>query len=146
MAMMMGLYWCGIHEFFSRAVGVYKNQDQTSKLQLWPFFKVIWEVMFKDYGLIGSIKGWYQIGTYVRKQSWQLFFFFDVALREELGDGKYPFLKFHDKVFYPLTNNFICNFINSLICFFYFMGLLGPYFYILENILESTDQDCVAKS
>lgn len=146
MAMMMGLYWCDIHEFFQRAVGVYRSQNQTHKLQLWPFFKVIWKVMKEDYGFVGSIKGWYKIGTYVRKQSWQLFFFFDVALREELGEGRYPFLKFHDKVFHPLTNNFICNFINSLICFFYFMGLLGPYFYVLEKILKSQDRDYAVRS
>ncbi|MFK8137703.1 MAG: glycosyltransferase [Bdellovibrionales bacterium] len=132
MSIMMGLYWCGVNSFFVRAPEVYKLQQSTSKLNLWPFFKVIWKLMIFDLGLKNSITTWYKVGTYVREQSWQLFFFVDIALRNFTGPKKYPFVKFHDKVFYPLTNHRVGNVINSFICFFYFMLILGPYFFLTE--------------
>ena len=132
MSLIMGLYWTGTHEFFVRARDVYKNQDDTSELMLAPFAKAIWDMHRFDLGFWGSIKTWFKVGHYVRTNSWQLFFFFDVAFRNLLGEGRYPFTWFHDKIFWPITNNRLCDAINTFLTVVWFMGVLGPYFVVTE--------------
>ena len=132
MSLMMGLYWTGTHEFFVRARDVYADHGDTQRLQLWPFFRVLW-ILTKDVGMRRSICQWYKVGSYVRENSWQLFFFLDVGCRRWLGQGRYPFTRFHDKVFFPLTNNAICNGINTVLVFVWFMLVLAPVFFVLDR-------------
>lgn len=133
MSLMVGLYWTGVHQFFVKAKGIYREQSEASRLQMWPFFRAIWDIMKADLGGWGSVKAWYRVGRYVRQNSWQMFFFFDVAFRPQLGKGRYPFLKFHDKVFWPLTNHRLGDALNAVFCFTWFMLILGPYFYWVDK-------------
>jgi rSAM/selenodomain-associated transferase 2 len=132
MSMMMGLYSVGERSFFVRAPGVYQVQQNTGKLCLSSFFGLIWKMMRDDWGLRGSIRVFYRLGRYIRQNSWQMFYFFDISLRSLLGTGRYPFLYFHDRVFAPCTNFKVFNAIVGAFCFIWFMGILAPYYWIID--------------
>ena len=133
MSIIMGLHSAGVTSFFTRARTVYQDQGQTGHLLLWPYFKVLWEMQVQDLGWAGSYEAWVKVGRYIRQNSWQMFYFFDVACRSALGPGRYPFLNFHDKYFTPLTDNGLCDRIVSVVSFIWFMLILGSVFFFLDN-------------
>jgi rSAM/selenodomain-associated transferase 2 len=132
MSMMMGLYSVGEEEFFARAPGVYQVQHDTGRLLLSPFFALIRQMICNEWGVAGTCRIFYRLGRYIRQNSWQMFFFIDVWLGKRL-DGRYPFLNFHDRVCAPCTNFKIFNLITGLICFIWFMGVLAPFFWLLDR-------------
>lgn len=136
MSIMMGLYSIGAEDFYVRAPGVYRVQEDTGRLLLSPFFRLIWRMMRDDWGLRGSIRVFYLLGTYIRQNSWQLFFFLDVQLRRLLGSGRYPFLWFHDRIVAPCTNFAPYNALVGILCLVWFMGILAPYFWAAEYIYQ----------
>lgn len=133
MSMMMGLHSVGAKEFFVRAPGVYRVQQDTGKLFLSPFFGLIWYMMLDEWGFVGTLRLFYLLGRYIRQNSWQMFFFLDVWLRPHLAAGRYPFLGFHDQVFARCTNFRVFDILTGIICFVWFMGVLSPYFWIMER-------------
>lgn len=133
MSMMMGLHSVGAENFFVRAPGVYRTQQETGTLSLTPFFHLIRRMMNDEWGVGGSIHIFYLLGRYIRQNSWQMFFFLDVWLRPLLGAGRYPFLSFHDRLFAPCTNFRVFNAVVGMICFVWFMGILAPYFWLAER-------------
>jgi len=133
MSMMMGLHTVGVEEFFARAPGLYRVQQDTGRLFLSPFFALIWRLMREEWGVWGSIRVFYLLGRYIRQNSWQMFYFFDVSLRPLLGYGRYPFLQFHDRLFAPWTNFKLFNALTGLLCFIWFMGILAPFFRIIDH-------------
>ena len=132
MSMMMGLYSVGVEEFFVRAPGVYRVQQDTGTLLLSPFFGLIWRLMFDKWGICGTLRTFYRLGRYIRKNSWQMFFFIDVWLRPLLGVGRYPCLSFHDRLFGPCTNFRLFDALTGLLCFIWFMGVLAPLFWLVD--------------
>jgi glycosyltransferase involved in cell wall biosynthesis len=132
MSMMMGLYSIGEKEFFARAPGVYRLQGETGRLHLSPFFRLI-RTMMADWGVGGSIRNFYRLGRYIRQHSWQIFFFVDVCSRPRPGVRRYPFLAFHDRIFAPATNFKLCDAITGLLCFVWFIGILPPFFWLVEQ-------------
>jgi len=132
MSMMMGLYSIGAESFFVRAPGVYQVQQETGKLLLSPFFGLIRRLMCDDWGLAGSIRIFYLLGRYIRGNSWQMFYFIDIRLRAMLGAGRYPFLTFHDRIFAPCINFRIFDALTGMLCFIWFMGVLAPFFWLLD--------------
>lgn len=132
MSMMMGLHSVGIDEFFNRAQGVYKTQQNTGKLFLSPFFGLIWRMMREDWRFWGSVRTFYLLGRYIRSNSWQLFYFMDVWFRPATGAAQYPLLKIHDRIIAPCTNFSVFNALTGLLCFLWFMGVLAPYFWIID--------------
>ena len=133
MSMMMGLHSIGADAFFARAPGIYQVQQDTGTLLLSPFFCLVWSMMRDEWGVGGTIKTFYLLGRYIRQNSWQIFFFLDVWLRPLLGVGRYPFLKFHDRVFGPCTNFAVFNAVAGMICFLWFMGILFPFFWLIDH-------------
>ncbi len=131
MSIIMGLYSTGTDQFFNRARQVYQTQDKTGRLMLTPFFKTSWEMMRKDFGFWPSIVFWYRIGRYVRQNSWQMFYFFDILTHRDAAD-QYPFLRFHDRYFGPLTDFRVCDALTAVVCFGWFLLALAPYFRIVE--------------
>jgi rSAM/selenodomain-associated transferase 2 len=131
MSMMMGLYSIGEMDFFLRAPGIYKLQEETGKLCLSPFFR-LGRTLVSEWGMSGSIRIFYRLGRYVRPNSWQLFFFIDVCLRTLLDKSRTPFLTFHDRIFAPLTNFKAFNVLTGLLCFVWFVGILPPFFWLIE--------------
>ncbi len=135
MSIMMGLHSIGIGEFFQRAPGVYQVQTETGRLQLSPFFGLIWRMM-GEWGAGGAIRVFYRLGRYIRSHSWQMFFFFDVWLRPHLGAGRYPCLKFHDRVFAPCTDFKVFDAVTGLLCFVWFLGILAPFFWVSDRLFS----------
>lgn len=138
MSMMMGLYSIGEKDFFLRAPGIYQLQEATGKLCLSPFFRLN-RTMVCEWGISKSIRIFYRLGRYIRPNSWQLFFFIDVCLRPLLGRGRTPFLSFHDRIFAPLTRFRFFNGVAGLLCFVWFIGILPPFFWLIEQFPRSSD-------
>jgi rSAM/selenodomain-associated transferase 2 len=132
MGMMMGLHSIGELAFFSRAPQVYRVQHDTGRLLLSPFFSLIWRLVCQEWGLIGSARIFYSLGRYIRENSWQLFFFLDVWCRPLLGARRYPCLSFYDRLIAPCINFRIVNALTGLLCFAWYMGILTPYFWLLD--------------
>lgn len=132
MSMMMGLYSIGAHSFFVRAPEVYKVQQDTGKLFLSPIFYLIWRLMYEEWGVLGTIGIFYQLGRYIRQNSWQMFFFLDVRLGTMAGGGNYRCLNFHDRILAPCSNFRVFNAITGIACFTWFFGILAPFFWIIE--------------
>ena len=132
MSMMMGLYSIGEHDFFSRAPQVYRVQHEAGKLLLSPFFILIWHMIRHDWGLVKSARIFYRLGRYIRGNFWQLFFFLDVWSRPLLGTGRYPCLSFYDRRIAPYINFRIVNALAGLLCFVWYMGILAPFFWLLD--------------
>lgn len=132
MSIMMGLYSIGEKDFFVRAPGVYRQQGETGRLYLSPFFRLL-RTMMAEWGVGGSIRVFYRLGRYIRQHSWQLFFFLDVCLRPQLGAGHYPLLAFHDRIVAPAINCKLLDALTGLFCFFWYIGILSPCFRLIEN-------------
>lgn len=137
MSMLMALYSTGHMEFFSRAQAIYASQAETGYLLLKQYFGAAIKMFVYDLGFFGSLRAWFYIGRYIRQNSWQMFYFFDVLFRTTGTTGTYPFLSFHDKYFGPATDNTVCDVINTFISFFWFMLVLAPYFYIVDTLRPS---------
>jgi rSAM/selenodomain-associated transferase 2 len=133
MSMMMGLYSIGEDAFFARAPGVYQVQQDTGTLFLSPFFALTWRMMREEWGLWGTIRVFYRLGRYIRQNSWQMFYFFDIGFRPQLGANQYPFLNFHDRIFAPCTNFKVFNSLVGVLCFIWFMAILAPFFLIVDH-------------
>ena len=137
MSMLMALYSTGRMEFFSRAAAIYASQAETGYLLLKPYFKAVLKMFGYDLGFFGTLRAWFYIGRYVRQNSWQMFYFFDVLFRSSPSAGAYPCLDFHDKYFGPATDNTVCDVINTFLAFFWFMLILAPYFYVVDTLRPS---------
>ncbi|PKN12387.1 MAG: glycosyl transferase family 2 [Deltaproteobacteria bacterium HGW-Deltaproteobacteria-4] len=138
MGMMMGLYSIGEKDFFLRAPGVYKLQKETGTLFLSPFFR-LGRTLISEWGVAGTIRIFYRLGRYIRPNSWQLFFFIDVCLRPLQGRGRTPFLNFHDRIFAPLTSFKLLDAVTGLLCFVWFIGILPPFFWLIEQFPRRPD-------
>ncbi|MDD2850647.1 MAG: glycosyltransferase [Desulfuromonadaceae bacterium] len=132
MSMMMGLFSIGEEEFFARAPGVYRVQQETGALLLTPFFRLIRCMMRDTWGFFGTLRTFYRLGTYIRQNSWQLFFFLDVLVRPLIGSGRYPILRFYDLVMAHCLNFALFNTVAGIFCYIWFMLILSPYFRLIE--------------
>lgn len=133
MGMMMGLYSIGEMDFFVRAPGVYRQQEESGALCLTPFFALN-RRMLREWGVRGSLRVFYRLGRYIRQNSWQLFFFFDVCLRRRPGAGRYPLLHFHDRIVAPCSDFRILDAVTGLLCFLWYIGILPPFFWLRERL------------
>jgi len=134
MSMLMALYSTGYMKFFRRAGTIYPSQDKTGHLLLKPYFGAAVRMFTNDLGFWKSLRAWFLIGRYIRQNSWQMFYFFDVLLRTSEKSRNYPFLEFHDRYFWPITNNAVCDTLNTFISFFWFMLVLAPYFFVVDTL------------
>ncbi len=134
MSIIMGLFSTGaIQQFLKHAPKTYETHDQSNSLLLTPYFRSIRKMLVEEFGIWGSIIIWYKVGCYIRQNSWQLFFALDSWLRYKFKTNISVFTRFHDRVFWPLTNWRIFDCINTVICFFWFMGVLPVTFYLIER-------------
>jgi len=132
MGMMMAFHAIGMNSFFAAAPGIYRVQQETGKLLLYPFFSRIWQMIRYDWGLAESIRTFYALGRKVCQNSWQMFFFLDVWLRPLWGARRYPLLDFHDQFFARCNPFRLCNALAGLLCFIWFMLILTPFFWLSE--------------
>lgn len=132
MSLIMGLHAAGANEFFERAPSVYAAQSETGRLRLGPYLALARAVLREG--------GWrrggailLRAGRYTRQNSWQMFFWLDVLLRRALGSGRHPFLRFHDRVFRPLTNNVLADGLAALLIAAWFLGVLPAACALLDR-------------
>lgn len=140
MGVIMGLYSIGEWTFFTRAPEVYRVQEETGRLQLAPIFGLLWSMVCREWGLAGTLRTFYRLGRYIRENSWQLFFFFDVWLRPLLGPGRYPLLRFHDRIVAPCTDFRLLNGLTGLCCFVWYLGVLAPFFHLQEVLVRTWEK------
>lgn len=133
MSMMMGLYSAGVEEFFVRAPGVYRVQQDTGRLLLTPFFCLIRRMMVHEWGVGGSLRIFNRLGRYIHQNSWQLFFFLDVWLHPLSGYSRSPLLRFFDRFVGPYTDLKIVHAGAGMICCIWYMGILAPFFRFAEH-------------
>jgi len=133
-SMLMALYSIGRMEFFNRSRGLYASQSETGHLLLKPYFDAAIRMFVYDLGLAGTLRTWFLLGRYIRQNSWQMFYFFNVLLDTPRKAGTYPCLTFHDNYFGPAIDNPVCDTINTFISFFWFMLVLAPYFFIVDTL------------
>ncbi len=136
MGIIMGLYSTGAHGFFERASGLYRCHPDAGLL-LSPFFRTIREMMREELGLQQSLRSWVAVGRYVRQNAWQPFFFLDVLARPVIGRTRAPLLRFHDRIFRPLTDFALFDALSALLCFVWYMGVLAPWFALRERGLTA---------
>lgn len=128
LSMMMGLYHAGVPEFLCRAPGIYRVQQETGRLRLTPFFGIVFTMMRREWRLRGTVAVFYRLGRYIRQNSWQLFYFFDLLTTPAAGRQRYPLLGFHDRFVAPLTDWRLLDALTGLGCFIWYLGVLAPYF------------------
>ncbi len=135
MAIIMGMYATGSEAFFRRAQGVYRAQGDTETLLLWPFFAAIWKMMRRDLGFVGSLRTWFLVGRYIRENFWQFFYFIDTVLELE----KPLFLNGYDRFLARIMPFLIIDIIFAIGAFFWFMVILGPFFFYLDNCSQGAE-------
>jgi rSAM/selenodomain-associated transferase 2 len=134
MGVIMGLYSIGEWRFFIRAPEVYRVQEETGRLQLAPILALLWSMVLREWGLAGTFRTFYRLGRYIRGNSWQLFFFFDVWLRPLLGPERSPLLRLHDRIVAPCIDFRVVYGLVGLGCFIWYLCILAPFFYLQENL------------
>jgi rSAM/selenodomain-associated transferase 2 len=119
MSLIMGLHAAGADEYFAQARSVYAAQAETGRLRLGPHLALLRRVL-REAGARRAVQILWRAGRYVRQNAWQPFFWCDVALRRE----RRPFLRFHDRVFGPLTNNVVFDALATVLMAAWFLVLL----------------------
>lgn len=125
-AVIMGLKELPDHPFFDHAGAIYREQNQTDRLRLAPFFSLIFRLN-REAGLRRALKEWYGVGGYVRNNAWQLFFALDVRF----GWSRRPLLRFHDRAVGPLLKLPPFDGITMVLTFLWF--LLSWGFFALKD-------------
>ncbi|MFQ5560634.1 MAG: glycosyl transferase, partial [Nitrospinota bacterium] len=84
-------------DFISALPEIYKNQDKTQKLKLNPFFRKI-RSLFSELAVREQCRLWYQTGSYIAGNAWQIAFFLDIKKEFKNGGvrGRRRLLKFHE--------------------------------------------------
>lgn len=131
MSITMGIFDAGLDLYFDFVPKIYPVQAETGKLDPMPFLGAIKKTM-RALGPIKAAKGWYDVGSYIRSNSWQIFYLADTVLSFE-PEG--PALRFHDRFVHPLIDNPAANVITTAGAFVFFMGLCPFYFTVLADDL-----------
>jgi rSAM/selenodomain-associated transferase 2 len=108
MAVIMGMHAARVEPFFARAPKVYAAQGDAAKLDVRPYLRLVRDILIEA-GPAGAARIAFYCGRFVRQQSWQPFFWLDIAARPWLGPGRYPALRFHDAVVHPLTSHVVMD-------------------------------------
>ncbi|MCD6188493.1 MAG: glycosyl transferase, partial [Desulfuromusa sp.] len=108
----------GWNRFFTMAPDIYRQQQESEKLLLLPFFRLIRE-MFNELPIRERWRYWWLSGCYIRGHAWQLFFAVDArrAFRQNLpvGSGNKTWLNFFEPVYDFLTDNLLGRFCATLL-------------------------------
>lgn len=140
MGIMMGLFSVGESEFFRRAPGVYRLQQETGRLQLSPIFSLLWRMARQDWGVRGTLRVFYRLGGYIRSNAWQLLFFVDVCLLGRSGDDDSPCLRLHDRHVAPLLAWPPIDALVGAVCFLWYMGVLTLWFRVGERRAQTPER------
>ena len=134
MSIIMGMHAAGVEEFFRRAPKVYVGQSETEGgLPVRPYLDLVRDLL-REAGPRGALGIAFRVGRYVRGNSWQLFFVWDVRLRPLLGPGRFPFVRFHDRVFRPLIHHALTDAIVGALVTGWFLAVLPLGYGLAERL------------
>jgi rSAM/selenodomain-associated transferase 2 len=132
MSLIMGLHAAEAEQFFAEAPKLYAAQRDTTHLRLGPHLALVRRVL-AEAGWRKALRILWRAGRFTRQNSWQLFFWWDAALRRRLGPGRRPFLTFHDRVFRPLTDNFVFDGIAAVLIAIWFLLVLPVTYRLIDR-------------
>lgn len=141
MGLMMLFFSIGETQFFRRAPGVYREQRDTGRLRLSPFFTLIVSMIRHDWGLRGTLHLIFRSGRYLRQNAWQPFFFLDVCLRPLLGDSRAPLLWLHDRFIAPCLRFGVVDGLIGLIFFVAWGAVVAPAVLLWESATRTEDPE-----
>lgn len=129
MALIMGLHAARCDAFFRRAPGVYAAQTDTAALRLGPWLALTARVL-RESGPRGAIRTLLDAGRYTRRNSWQPFFWIDVAA----GRAQHPrALAFHDRRVAPLLDHRAADALAAVLIAAWFLGALRLWCALFER-------------
>lgn len=134
MGMMMAMYTVGEWDFFQRAPTVYRVQQDTGRLLLTPIFALLWSMALRDWGLRGTLHIFYRLGRYLRENAWQVLLFADVWRGGRAGQEALPLLSWYDRVLARWLNFRLVDALAGLLCFCWYMVVLGCFFWLQERL------------
>lgn len=116
----------GESAYFTETEDIYRQQDQTSRLQLRPFLKQTHKYMF-NHGLKTALRRWYKTGEYIAANAWQLAFAYDCRKNRKLGiepsaDDAIA-LSFYEKYLAHIAHWPATKAITAFLTFFWFYSL-----------------------
>jgi rSAM/selenodomain-associated transferase 2 len=123
MALIMAMHAAGLEQFFRQAPGIYRAQQENTRLRLLPFFRLARSCARQS----GRLRTWLAIGRLGRENWWQLFYFVDIALRPWLGAGRYPCLRSYERLIEPLTRNRLCDGMAAGVLWLHFYLIVLPW-------------------
>lgn len=134
MSLIMGLHAAEADAFFARAGEIYASQGDTARLRVGAHLALAWRVL-RDAGWRGALRILYRAGRYTRQNSWQPFFWGDVALGR-VDAGRTPLLAFHDRIVRPLTDNALFDALVAAAVALWFLGVLPPAYALLDGLAK----------
>ena len=132
MSLIMGLHAAGADEFFARAPEVYASQDRTARLRVGAHLALLRRVL-RAAGWRRGLGILWRAGRYTRQNSWQPFFWCDVARRRPQGPRRNACLAFHDRVVRPLTDNALFDALVTLGIAAWFLAVLPVAYAIVDR-------------
>lgn len=126
-SLMMCFRTIGFNDFFVAAPDVYRQQAESDKLRVRPFFLLI-QSLLAGLGRPAAGRVWWQAGAYVRSHAWQLVFALDArrAYRRRLpvGCGQMPLTSAFEPIFDLLTDNVLGRLVAMMLlrCWFVVTG------------------------
>lgn len=135
-AVIMGLRDIEWQAFFERVKAIYNEQSSAGRLDIAHFFSEIHRLSVRE-PLTVYCRGWFGIGRYVRRNTWQVFFFGDSCLQYYLGTGRKPFLTLHDRLVFPLTDFKLFNGLTAASVWVGFY-LTWFYYFVKDSLLGSS--------
>lgn len=133
MSLIMGLHAAGADAFFARADEIYAPQDRAAPLRLGAQLARVRRVLAAA-GWRGGLRILWRAGRYARQNSWQPFFWCDVARRRHLGPGRNPLLAFHDRVVGPLTDNVVFDALVTVGIAVWFLAVLPLACAVIDRV------------
>lgn len=107
-AIIMNFASLGWESFFRALPSIYVGHDQSGRIELSPLLQAI-SRLIATLPLKERLLLWYATGAYVRSHSWQIPFLLDTRRKFRrgipVGEGNFPFLDFHDRYLYRLTDH-----------------------------------------
>ena len=116
----------GVNDFFFQAKDVYREQAEARRLKLKPFLKLAHHQMNGD-GMSTAISRWYQTGSYIASNIWQLAYAIDCRKNRKLGytpgQGTTNWLNRFDRYLESVTRWPVLRVVTSVVTIFWFYSL-----------------------
>ncbi|MFA5516832.1 MAG: TIGR04283 family arsenosugar biosynthesis glycosyltransferase [Desulfuromonadales bacterium] len=98
----------GWEDYFLSATSIYRRQNRTKPLSLYPYFAQV-RTLLKGFSGQQRLNFWYRTGAFVRANAWQISLFIDVrhnfSRHLPVGQGALRRLRFYDRWLEPVIDH-----------------------------------------